>query len=57
MPFCGIDRIDSNKGYTKDNVISCCEMCNRMKSDYNVKDWLRKVKTIAERIEEGVINV
>jgi len=27
----GIDRIDSSKGYTIDNVVSCCETCNKMK--------------------------
>ena len=55
--ICGIDRIDSSKGYTIDNVIPCCEMCNKMKSNYDVNDWLNKVKIIAKRFEEGVINV
>lgn len=52
----GVDRIDSSKGYIIGNVIPCCEMCNKMKSNYNVYDWLNKIKTIAERIKEGVIN-
>lgn len=30
----GIDRIDSSKGYTIDNVVPCCAICNRMKSNY-----------------------
>ena len=29
----GLDRIDSNKGYTIDNVQPCCFTCNRLKSD------------------------
>lgn len=28
----GIDRIDSDKGYTPDNCVSCCFTCNTMKS-------------------------
>ena len=27
----GIDRLDNNKGYTKDNCVSCCGKCNKMK--------------------------
>jgi hypothetical protein len=29
--FNGIDRLDSEKGYIVDNVVSCCQMCNYMK--------------------------
>ena len=25
----GIDRIDNNRGYIKDNVVSCCNICNK----------------------------
>ena len=34
----GIDRIDNNKGYTKENCVPCCDICNRIKMDlpYNV---------------------
>lgn len=33
----GIDRIDSNKGYTADNCVACCPQCNRMKLDYSTE--------------------
>lgn len=42
----GIDRIDSNKGYTIDNCVPCCPHCNIMKMQYSVKDFLNKVKQI-----------
>ena len=29
--FNGMDRLDSEKGYVVDNVVSCCQMCNFMK--------------------------
>jgi len=29
----GLDRIDSSKGYTLDNVVPCCARCNRAKLD------------------------
>lgn len=46
--YCGdtkrieIDRMDSKKGYTKDNVVSACRRCNTIKND---------VVTYAEMIE------
>jgi len=35
----GIDRVDSAKGYTKDNTVPCCRSCNTMKLDYNLDEW------------------
>lgn len=41
-----VDRIDSNKGYTKDNVVFCCSIINIMKTYLTVaefRDWCTKV--------------
>ena len=56
-PFSGLYRIDSSTGYTINNVVPCCETCNKMKSNYDIHDWLNKIKTISKRFEEGVIHV
>lgn len=40
-----LDRIDNNKGYIITNVVGCCKICNRAKSNMNVYDfanWLQK---------------
>lgn len=29
----GIDRLDSSKGYERDNIVSCCKYCNFILSD------------------------
>lgn len=50
-PFNGIDRIDSNLGYQKDNCVSCCSTCNRMKMDLEVNDWISKMKQIINYFE------
>ena len=42
----GIDRLDSSLGYIKGNMVSCCEMCNRMKNHYSLKDFIAKCKQI-----------
>ena len=42
----GIDRIDSTKGYFKENCIPCCKMCNIMKNKFSKKDFIDKIKAI-----------
>ncbi len=44
----GLDRINSDKGYTVDNVVPCCRTCNIMKSDLTVKEFKEQVKKINE---------
>lgn len=35
----GLDRIDSTKGYTMDNLVSCCETCNRAKRHMSLAEF------------------
>ena len=44
----GLDRFDNDKGYTEDNVKSCCGNCNFIKRDYIYKDFIDKCKLIYE---------
>lgn len=37
--YTGIDRIDTNKGYTIDNCIPCCKICNISKNDLSLDEW------------------
>lgn len=36
----GVDRIDNLKGYAEDNVVICCEMCNKMKLNYRKENFI-----------------
>lgn len=36
----GIDRVDNTKGYEADNVVSCCNMCNKSKHILSVKEFI-----------------
>lgn len=36
----GIDRIDNNAGYTQDNCVPCCFVCNRAKCDMSRDEFL-----------------
>ena len=51
VPFSGVDRIDSNKGYTKDNVVPCCGKCNRMKGDLPQDNWIQHIQKILNNLE------
>lgn len=40
----GIDRVDSQRGYTLDNCVTCCAVCNRAKLDHEIKEFARHVE-------------
>lgn len=44
--FNGIDRVDSLKGYTLDNCVPCCSICNRMKSDMEQSIFINHINKI-----------
>src|SRR3990167_2247535 len=44
--FSGIDRKDNSKGYTRDNVVSCCTMCNMIKKIMDIDALYYKIKHI-----------
>lgn len=46
--YSGIDRKDNNSGYTKDNCVPCCWMCNKTKSALSFEEfikWINKLKS------------
>ena len=49
--YSGVDRIDSNKAYSVDNVISCCEICNQLKTDLSWNDFIEKILQIYSNLE------
>lgn len=50
----GIDRIDNSKGYTIDNCVPCCSMCNFMKHDYSLQDFLHQIGKIYKIWEKHI---
>jgi len=49
----GIDRVDSKKGYTQDNVVPCCSVCNRMKMALDVVDFIDQCEKITKRMQQA----
>jgi len=42
----GLDRIDNSKGYTIDNIVPCCKICNFAKrnlTSQEFRNWIKKV--------------
>lgn len=47
----GLDRInnDPTVGYTKENICRCCSICNRMKSNMSIDNFLSHISKIKSR--------
>lgn len=43
----GIDRLDNSVGYTMENSITCCETCNRMKTNHELKFFINHINKIS----------
>jgi len=44
----GIDRVNNDFGYSKDNVVSCCSECNRMKGTLDMEAFVERCRKIAK---------
>ena len=42
----GSDRVDNSIGYTKENSVPCCSMCNYMKKNYSKTEFLSRIQKI-----------
>jgi len=51
-PRNGIDRVDNTKGYSIDNVVPCCSVCNRAKMEMSYEDFLAFI----HRVYNNLIN-
>lgn len=46
--FCanGVDRVDSKIGYVDGNCVSCCRVCNKMKMDFTIDEFIGQIRRI-----------
>jgi len=51
--FNGIDRINSNYGYNKDNVVPCCKICNRAKLTMNYHNFINWINNLINFKRKG----
>lgn len=48
----GVDRVDSKEGYTIDNTVPCCSVCNKMKLDLGVDVFISQIRKIYKHLED-----
>lgn len=46
IKYNGIDRLNPDEGYTIDNCVPCCSICNYMKHTQQKEDFLRHVEKV-----------
>lgn len=46
LKYNGIDRIDSNKGYSIDNIVTSCYTCNRAKSNMKYDEFIKWINNL-----------
>lgn len=42
----GFDRVNSDKGYIRSNIVVCCAMCNMMKYTYSQEKFIKHINKI-----------
>ncbi len=50
ITYQGIDRVDSKKGYEKNNAIPCCHICNIMKNSLLQTSFFEHIKKILNHV-------
>lgn len=53
----GIDRLDSNKGYTLENCVPCCTQCNYAKSDYPLSEFIAWIERAYSHVYEKRLDI
>lgn len=48
----GIDRVDNQFGYTKENSVSCCKNCNYMKNKLSLQEFKDHIMKVYKKICE-----
>lgn len=48
----GVDRVRNAEGYTTNNCVSCCQVCNQMKMDRSVEDFMAQCRKIIENMDK-----
>ncbi|VVB52037.1 Uncharacterised protein [uncultured archaeon] len=46
--YSGVDRKNNSLGYTDENSVSCCKLCNWMKNKFDVEIFLRHCNRVTE---------
>ena len=45
----GVDRVDNTRGYFIENCVPCCSLCNRMKLNLTLEEFLLQCRKITAK--------
>lgn len=48
----GIDRVDNNIGYYKNNVVPCCMVRNYIKRDHNTRELIERLEVLLKNLKK-----
>lgn len=48
----GIDRVDNDKGYSRDNVVPCCKLCNQAKMNLEQGEFYSWIKRVSIHLSD-----
>jgi len=46
----GVDRVDNKNGYTVENCVTCCSICNNSKATLTIDEWKTWLKRVATNL-------
>lgn len=49
VTYNGIDRIDNNVGYTLENSVACCKMCNVAKNNHTYEEFMNWINRLTSK--------
>jgi len=53
IKYTGIDRIDNKLGYTLENVVPCCKLCNIAKNKHSLSDFIDWIDRLSNNINKN----
>ena len=48
----GIDRVNSDLEYTKENCVPCCFDCNKLKSNRDLNEFKEKIEKVYKHLQK-----
>lgn len=50
----GIDRVDNSRGYSIDNCVPCCDMCNKSKNKHSIDEFYEWIDRVYNHLHKDV---
>lgn len=54
LHYNGLDRIDNSKGYTSQNIRTCCKFCNALRGRIPAKVWDSFINSVIKNYTDGL---